>query len=373
MITVSRSVRRLINWWDFQFEKISVLAKTSRGTPFVKRVPIGMPHLPSEILDCVFYLYRTRADAESGAPFGGTGFFVGVPSDDQRQGDFIYAVTNWHVAVRDGNSVIRMNKPDGGVEIFEYDPYDWGFKPRWHDLAIMLVSINDKDVDFAALSNKLIVSDSDALSLSLGPGEDVFMVGRFADHDGATANVPAVRFGNISTMPQAIKQPTGANALGSYILDMHSRTGYSGSPIFVYRTFGSELNLNDVYVNRTMRFIKVLGLLWGNFPEEWTLHPGVDPVVQGPKLSHNAAFVKGISGMCLAVPGSAILDMLDMPEFTRARADATKKFQRLNGSDLSPTALSANSANEPPMENASHKEDFTSLLNAAAKTKPQDD
>src|SRR5205823_82762 len=68
-------------------------------------------------------------------------------------------------------------------------------------------------------------------------------IGLFVDHDGVTTNVPSARFGNISMLPNknaTIEQPTNYRG-ESYVVDMHSRTGFSGSPVFVYRTFGSDL------------------------------------------------------------------------------------------------------------------------------------
>ena len=71
----------------------------------------------------------------------------------------------------------------------------------------------------------------------IGPGDDAFMVGRFVSHQGLNKSVPAVRFGNISMDPAPIKQVNGELA-DSYCIDMRSRPGYSGSPVFVYRTPG---------------------------------------------------------------------------------------------------------------------------------------
>ena len=58
---------------------------------------------------------------------------------------------------------------------------------------------------------------------------------------GTHATAPALRFGNISTSPVAVKQPTQYREELNYRVDMHSRSGYSGSPVFVYRTPGNTL------------------------------------------------------------------------------------------------------------------------------------
>ena len=369
--TVDKAV--LINSWDFKFETMDGISLTPSGLRYSRKVPIGMPHLPKEILESVFYLYPTLDDATNGTAFGGTGVFIAVPSDDPREGSHTYAVTNWHVAVRDGCSVMRVNRIDGGVEIFEFDSAEWEFRPRWHDLALMpMFGVNKQQLKLVAISASLFVTQDDEESKTIGPGDDIFMVGRFVDHDGKGANIPAVRFGNISVMDSRIDQVTEAMDLPSYILDMHSRTGFSGSPVFVYRTFGSELLIGDQYRNRTTRFLKLLGLHWGSFPELWEIKSGAKPDDEAIKLLATPNYVKGMSGMSLAIPAEAILEMLNVPKHKRARKQATDAFQKANGPDLSPVAEGASA---PPStdENPTHQEDFSRLLDVAAKTPPQAD
>lgn len=54
-----------------------------------------------------------------------------------------------------------------------------------------------------------------------GPGDDVFMVGRFMDHAGKDRNHPALRCGNIAMNPTPIIQENGAKA-DAYCIDLHS-------------------------------------------------------------------------------------------------------------------------------------------------------
>jgi len=91
------------------------------------------------------------------------------------------------------------------------------------------------------------VTDEIISSKSIGLGDGVFMIGRFIDHAGEGTNYPAARFGNISIMPTMIDLGDGYGG-ECYCLDMHSRTGYSGSPVFVYRT--SNTNLDAIFKDR---------------------------------------------------------------------------------------------------------------------------
>lgn len=190
------------------------------------------------MLNCVFYLYRDRESAEKGDHFGGTGFLVGMRSKDHGK-LFIYGVTNWHVAVRDGFSVIRLNTRDGDVDVIELGPEDWIYIPQGDDVAISrTLPIQDHHQFSVVLRHMFDAGEnrkdwrSSQHRRRIGVGDDVVMLGRFVDHDGGATNRPAARFGNISVMPTPIMQPN-RQMRDTYLVDMHSRTGYSGSPVFV--------------------------------------------------------------------------------------------------------------------------------------------
>jgi len=104
---------------------LEVEAVTTAVARYCRRLTYEMPKLPPQVLQIPFYLYHSVEDARSGAKFGGTGFFVGYPTGIDETSLFIYAVTNWHVAVRDGASIIRVNKKGGGIDVFEFDPSEW--------------------------------------------------------------------------------------------------------------------------------------------------------------------------------------------------------------------------------------------------------
>jgi hypothetical protein len=281
-----------------------------------------MPRIPPQVLYSTFGLYHSADDARKGSNSGGTGFFVAYPTGVPLAPSLLYAVTNWHVAVESGASVIRMNKIAGGVDIVEFDPGEWEFQPGGPDIAVIphtMLRVRESVHEIVALHLGLFLSKIEVAQLGIGPGEDVFMLGRFVDHDRPDTNVPAARFGNISMMPQTIEQRTGAKNLESFILDVHSRTGYSGSPVFVYRTFGSDLTTDSLIVAPNTHFIKLLGVHWGQFPERWEIETGKKISEESVPLSADAKFVKGYSGMTLAIPAWTLREFLDMPKFRNAR------------------------------------------------------
>jgi hypothetical protein len=180
-------------------------------------------------------------------------------------------------------------------------------------------------------------------------------------------------------MPQPVKQPTGAT-LESFILDVHSRTGYSGSPAFVYRTFGSDLTtdqlvtieepiLGSMQVSPDDHFIKLLGIHWGQFPERWEIKSRRKTVAASLK-GQNRRYVEGMSGMTLAIPAWAIREFLEMPKFKKPRDKKLEEVREWAASNRTPVAESSPPATDA---NPNAREDFNSLLGAAVKKPAQED
>jgi hypothetical protein len=304
------------------------------------------------IRNAAFYLYPSKEDALKGTNFGGTGFAVAVPSRlHAKYGRaHIYAVSNWHVAVQ-GSPVIRLNTPTGEPDIIDAEPHDWFFDGV-HDIAVLPINLDpDKHVT-TTLHSRMLLQEADTKAAQIGPGDDVFMVGRFIDHDGGEKNRPALRFGNISIDPTPIMQENGVKA-PAYCVDLHSRTGFSGSPVFVYRTPGSDLdpppprrtqNLGLTLPPEESVFFMLLGIHFAQFPELWE-------VTSTGKLKHEASesgrgkrqteplltdgkYIKGLSGMTCVLPAWSIRKVLKMPTLkeSRDRNEAkTEELFRLDG------------------------------------------
>lgn len=301
---------RVICAKDAGFSECWIIAASYAGQPYLKRGWVGMPKIPAPFLKCVFYLYSSVEDAKDGKNFGGTGFLIGVPME-VKPGVFVpLAVSNWHVVVR-GHPVIRLNKFDGGVDVFDLGPDQWEFVAGGHDVAIAPLQINEKVHDVRFIDTSFFVGKEGIQKHEIGPGENVFMAGRFIDLDGGEINVPALRFGNISMMPQQMKQENGA-VRDNYLIDVHSRTGFSGSPVFVYRTPGEDLsNLGSIDLTSGL-FLGLLGIHWGQVPEYWELS-GLDAKsdTESRLLSVEGKLVKGWSGMTCVAPTWAILETIE--------------------------------------------------------------
>jgi hypothetical protein len=180
------------------------------------------------------------------------------------------------------------------------------------------------------VGTQLLVTEKHVADHRIGPGDEVFMVGRFVDLDMKRTNVPALRFGNISTSPVTVKQPTKYAEGLSYCVDMHSRSGYSGSPVFVYRTPGNTLEwvVSQSSVDRGGSMLLLLGIHWGQFSEEL-------PIKRREKSSKRKKtakgrssasrklyeeYIEGLSGMTCVIPAWRIAALLEH-ESLRARRE----------------------------------------------------
>lgn len=155
----------------------------------------------------------------------------------------------------------------------------------------------------------------------IGAADDVFMVGRFVDYDGIETNVPALRFGHISIADAQIEQHSGYRGR-SIVVDMHSRSGFSGSPVFVYRTIGSHFY--DFQPGRFLtgggHFLSLLGMHWGQFPEAWELRTGAKrKTKKHSSLITGGQYVEGLSGMTCVIPAEHIREVLNLPELAAMR------------------------------------------------------
>jgi hypothetical protein len=285
------------------------------------------------ILDSVFFLYHSRADAEGGKKFGGTGFIAGVPAEGFPGHFHWVGVTNWHNACQSGASVVRVNVKGGDFDVLEFGPEDWHFIPGGPDVAATVLPLQRQRHQAHTVGLTAFVTEEKRRANEIDVGDDVLMVGRFVDYDGVETNRPALRFGNISIMDAAVKQSTGY-AGRSIVLDMHSRTGFSGSPVFVYRTPGSHFARSDpnnllqseLFFGHTFLF---LGMHWGQFPEKWQLRDGkiTKEAEEGAALITDGKYVSGLSGMTCVIPADDILKVLELPALTETLREKEARWR----------------------------------------------
>jgi hypothetical protein len=283
-----------------------------------------MPRLERDISNSVFFLYRRCETTGDLTGPCGTGFLVEHRTDLvwEPGAIHVYAVTNWHVAVQLGASIVRLNTGDGKTRLLEFDPVDWEFNSAGDDLAVLDISDHLQQSDlFSCVLTSDFADRAFIAQHEFGLGEDAFMLGLFVPHHGGERNIPMARFGNVAMIADdnaPILQERG-RPRPSHIVDMRSRTGFSGSPVFVYRTPADDLrNPNSIgWTSKPdgNRFLKLLGIHTGQFGEPLEVKLGErhgDPVKEGDVIEIP-------SSMTSVVPSDRIADLLEIDVFAEAR------------------------------------------------------
>lgn len=223
-----------------------------------------VPRLRDVFLNQVVFLYRTREDAENNARFGGSAFVIGRKISN-RDLYIPYLVSNRHVVFDGKCTHVRLNRRDGSSCVISTDLNEWFFHPDGYDIAVTCLSrVLDKAVHlFSFVTEEDFVTKKHILDYDIGIGDDVFMIGRFINHQGDNNIRQAVRFGSVSMMLENIYADQHSPPMESFAVEMRSRTGFSGSPVHIYRT---PYNILESQHNKQFHFL--LGVNFGYVNDE---------------------------------------------------------------------------------------------------------
>lgn len=311
-----------------------------------------MPRWQDNLLDGVFYLYPSREDADNASNIGSCGFLVSIPWDHPRasaSSRHVYAVSNYHAVIQGCDSIIRLNTKEGRSALIETDPVEW-FWRRGADVAIYRIDgsvhFTDQTIwQYAYVGFEEVNCTEGVLrEYQLGPGDDVFSVGRFVDIHGGQQNKPLVRSGIIASAGVVDVRTDSVipwDKEACWIVEMRSRTGFSGSPVYVY--------ISPWQPN----FIEAPSRKYGNFfygPWLLGIHSSQIPSDEG----------SAGSGMAAVVPCGALEALL--------MQDDKVKQERVAYEDRfvdAPTAISELSVPPTKVENPQGREDFNRLLDEA--------
>jgi len=361
----------------------------------------------------VFFLYGRHPKTGEIAGPKGTGFLVGIDVKGSWYAHHFYAVTCHHVAVQHGASILRINTADGGIRFIELEPHEWQFIPQSDDLCAADVTefLKDGD-DVSVLPENLMIRRDFLTQEEVEIGEDGFMLGLFADHSGAKQNLVAARFGNVSLLArddEPIEQPNGQKR-PSHIFDMRSRPGFSGSPVFLYRTPAGDLrsatergrdkpfqnaanSAVNAYTWPTGRhrlgmlaedlevqgntFLMLLGVHAGQYPERVEARKVRTTSGESDDIVRDRDKLKIPGSMAVVVPAWEIVNLLNRPHFVELRQQREQIEMQKREQKNTPEPEAASEANETISSsddaNPHHLEDFRRLVGAAARKRPQGD
>jgi hypothetical protein len=282
-----------------------------------------VPRVPDQWLDAVVYLYPSKDAAENGERAGATGFIVSVPPDSEtgvlEDVGHHYVVTNAH-AVEDRQSVaVRVNKVTGGYDVISIPKSEWEINPDGDDVAAAIIGIEWEVHRYASVNQSMMLTPELQEHWDFGPGDEVFFIGRYVDHEGKAHNVPTVRSGIIAAFPtEPIYQPERKHNQESILVEARSLSGYSGSPVFV--TPSAHIERTDLHNGApTVKAVTggpcyLLGIDWGHHPWREPVRDSKNKGKPVPDL-----FIQGNSGMMMVVPTAKLLPLLDVDKFKDER------------------------------------------------------
>ena len=287
-----------------------------------------MPRTSDYFLDCVFYLYGSRQAAiENDAGTGGSGFLAAVRLEELPGVFQFYAVTAAHVVRMAQTPYLRLNKRlTSEIEIIEAPAARWTQHPDGDDVSVCPVQLSSRELRTLCIETERFVTSDIVANQDVGIGDDVFMVGRFAQHSGSdTQNIPAVRFGNISAMPiEPILREDGIKQQ-SFLVECRSIPGFSGSPVFVFKQdFDQPQMVNQFTGAKIAGWNGIRQLVSDSY---WLL--GID-------WCHLRDATKTNTGMAGVIPAWKILELINSEQFV---SDRKQKAQSIieTGTVLQPT------------------------------------
>lgn len=337
-----------------------------------------MPLIDPRAIKCAIYLYPTKRAAEQGDAAGGSGFLVGVRSEALSDTiSYCYAVTNRHIITQGhGSPVVRLNCRSGPPDIIEFDVSDWEPHEGGADISVVPCKLNTSRHDHLAITERMFITKDIVKEWAVGPGDDVFMISRLSMNEGKARNAPAARFGNIAQMPIPGEPiPDGFGGQESFAVDMRSIPGHSGSPVLLHIPPWSVRPIDADDISKGWRQPRLEQHQW-LLGVDWCHLPYIKRVLDahGNKTKQSVKLNSGIAGV---VPAWRLRELLYSDKLVAQRREwdewnvkqrelaATANLDAMTG----PTTTVADEGSEPSTkaDNPSHKEDFTTLVSAAAK------
>lgn len=322
--------------------------------------------LSEDTRSCVVFLGWQKAGPIDDAPIDpkGTGFFV----CSEKIPGAVFLVTARHVAEKLHTPfVIRYNHKDKKARLLHIDtPADarWCFHSDPSvDLALMPLDLPSSFSGMGLTLESLVDPDrSPTVWGQIDAGDPVCVVGLFHFRHGEKANLPIVHVGNVAMLPSDEPIPVDGKLVEGYLVQTNAISGCSGSPVFVapYRT----LTHNN---KKQLVGLSTKATLMGVWSSSWKVEQS--KIISVRTDDDDKGSTAAPLGMGIVTPAYKILDILKGDDMSKAAKDmyAAKIKRRAPSPDSLPDALPAIDANPK------HLEDFRRLLDAAARTRTQED
>jgi hypothetical protein len=217
------------------------------------------------LTQCVCFLcVQKQENGRNVLQYGGTAFFVSVPSDANPDHGYIYVVTAKHCIERAKNSgdlFLRINTQDGGFELIRVTS-EWDYPDNEAvDLAVLREQLPDT-LEYTPIPMEMFATNEVIQREQIGIGDNLVITGLFTQHYGTQRNLPIVRTGIIASMPQEQLQDENTGfEYEAFLAEVRSIGGLSGSPVFVVLDPGRLIKGSLRFHHQTF----LLGLIRGHW------------------------------------------------------------------------------------------------------------
>ena len=185
------------------------------------------------------------------------------------------------------------------------------------DVAVLYASVDVSEpdkrrADYKILETPGFVTDELIKEEGIGIGDDLITVGLFAHRYGKQRNLPIVRSGIISSMPEEplVDENTGL-PYHAYLTELRSIGGLSGSPVF--------------YTNQMAKTAFLLGMVRGHW----------DAKMQLSATDFDDYEVRDINtGIAIVTPIQEVAKLLKRDDLVKERRAADKEWRKRNAPKL---------------------------------------
>jgi hypothetical protein len=175
-----------------------------------------------------------------------------------------------------------------------------------------------------------LLTQDQMYALHVGPGEDVYVVARFIHQDGGKENHPIVHSGMVAKLPlDPIRNPWTKKDEFDFLVEMHSRGGYSGSPATLYIIPHEQVTLAKRRRNIGPQIL-IMGVMWGHIN---TPQPVFDPKIEGDD-KNTEQFVWLETMIAGVVPAWEIMALINRPDVIAQRSEWEAEMRESNKAAL---------------------------------------
>jgi hypothetical protein len=313
-------------------------------------------------------------DISGDIKYRGTGFLTVYLDADGRHTR--YLVTAKHVASKfTQGDLIRMNLVAGGARNWEMEEMRWVYHPS-ADIAVAPFSWG-REYDVGPFNLSYGLTEQRRIDKRIECGDLAYIVGLFRLHSGSKKNVPIVHTGHIAAGPDDTELVTLTDRVTrkkystvAYLIEAQTLDGLSGSPVFVRRGVKAHAAEDGTINPLGYGAVFLLGVYLGSWEGD-----ADETLAKDRDIDTNKVRVP--VGMGTVAPFDQIIQVIEGEELSELRRQA--RDSAASGAELmSDFVLEVEVSNVSlpylrSKPNPSHREDFTRLVDAAGKKKPQDE